>query len=108
MRVIFSAIALAGAALSPVIAHAAPPATASEATKTHAAYTVKDTDLGTMLDDPVAKAILTKNIPEVIGNAQIEMGRGMTLVQLQQYAADQITDEKLAKIQADLDAAKPK
>lgn len=87
-----------------VAAHAeTPPA----ATKTKVAYKVQDTDLDTMLDAPAAKAILLKYTPEIVNNSQIEMGRGMTLSQLQQFAGDQLTNEKLAKIQANLDATKP-
>lgn len=104
-RLIVPALLMATTTLAPVVSQAAP-ATAPAA-KTKAYYKVQETDLGTLLDDPVAKAILTKYIAEVISNPQIEMGRGMTLSQLQQYAGDQITNEKLAKIQSDLDAAKP-
>ncbi|WP_395396012.1 hypothetical protein WBP07_22015 (plasmid) [Novosphingobium sp. BL-8A] len=104
MRAILSAVLLAAAVAGPVAAHAETPPAAA---KTKAAYKVQDTDLGTMLDDPAAKAILLKYIPEIVNNPQIEMGRGMTLAQLQQFAGDQLTDEKLAKIQADLDAARP-
>ncbi|WP_395395949.1 hypothetical protein WBP07_21660 (plasmid) [Novosphingobium sp. BL-8A] len=117
MRSIFSAALLAAIAFVPAAASAAPaaapaatatPAAKTQTAKTQAAYTVQDTDLGTLLDDPVSQAILAKNIPEIVNSPQIDMGRAMTLSQLQQYAGDQLTNEKLAKIQADLDAAKPK
>lgn len=64
---------------------------------------VENTDLGTLLDDPAAKAVLNKHIPAMISNSQIEMARPMTLKQMQQFAGDALTDETLAKIQADLD-----
>lgn len=105
MRSILTALMLAAAVASPTLSFAAP---AAATAKTKAGYKVDETDLGTLLDDPTSKAILLKYIPEVVNNPQIEMGRGMTLSQLQQYAGDQITNEKLAKIQAEFDAAKPR
>jgi hypothetical protein len=79
-------------------APAAPAAPAASA----AAYSTATTELGTLLDDPAAKAIIDKHIPELSSNPQIEMARSMTLKTIQAYAADQITDEKLALIDADL------
>jgi hypothetical protein len=67
-----------------------------------AAFTTADTDLGTLLDNPATKAVLEKYIAEMIANPQIDMARGMTLKQLQSYAGDKLTDEALAKIDADL------
>jgi para-nitrobenzyl esterase len=63
---------------------------------------VETTDLGTLLDNAGAKAVLAKHIPDLIANEQISMARGMTLKQLQGYAGDVLTEEKLAAIQADL------
>ena len=67
-----------------------------------AGYSVEETALGAMLDDPAAKAVLAKHIPAIVGSDQIQMARGMTLKQLQQYAGDMLSDTKLADIQADL------
>ncbi|MFD1611422.1 hypothetical protein ACFSCW_06365 [Sphingomonas tabacisoli] len=108
MRVIFSAVAMFALAV-PAAANAqaaAAPAAVAATTKAH--YTIQETDLGTMLDDPAAKAILAKSIPNVVNNPQVEMGRSLTLAQLQQYAGDSLTDEALKTIQASLDAAAPK
>jgi len=103
MRLIstFAAFMLAAAmmAASPTITlaqQAAAPAPAA------ASYTTENTDLGTLLDDPAAKAVLTKHIPDVISNPGIDNARGMTLKQVQQYAADQLTDKVLAEIDVDL------
>ena len=76
---------------------------AAEAPAAHAGLSVGTTDLGTLLDDAGAKAVLMKHIPALISNEQIQMARSMTLKQLQQYAGDTVNDEKLAAIQADLD-----
>jgi hypothetical protein len=80
------------------------PALADEpaAAPTKAVYTASDTDLGTLMDNPAAKAVLIKYIPTMISNPQIDMARSMTLKQLQSYAADQLPDATLANIDVDL------
>ncbi|BBF69671.1 hypothetical protein [Sphingomonas bisphenolicum] len=65
-------------------------------------YTSTDTDLGTLLDDPVAKAIVEKHIPGLTTNDQVDMARGMTLKAIQQYSPDEVTDARLAAIDAEL------
>jgi hypothetical protein len=65
-------------------------------------YTTEDTDIGTLLDDPQAKAILVKYIPELVKSEQIDMARSLTLRAVQQYAADMVTDAKLAAIDSEL------
>lgn len=66
------------------------------------AYNVEATDIGTLLDDPAAKAIVDKHLPGFTANDQISMARGMTLKAVQQYAPDMVTDKALAAIQTDL------
>jgi len=66
------------------------------------------TPLGTLLDDPAAKDVLTKYIPQIVNNPQIDQARSMTLKDIQQYAADQLTDQVLAQIDADLGKLSPK
>lgn len=65
-------------------------------------YSSESTEIGTLLDTPETKAILEKYLPDFVGNSQIDMARAMTLKQIQSFAADAITDEVLAKIDADL------
>jgi hypothetical protein len=72
------------------------------ASPTAAHYTTEDTDIGTLLDDPQAKAILVKYIPELVKSEQIDMARSLTLRAVQQYAADMMTDAKLAAIDSEL------
>lgn len=67
-----------------------------------AKFSVAETDIGTLLDNPATKAILVKHLPDFISNPQVEMARPMTLKQIQSFAADMLTDEMLAKIDADL------
>lgn len=66
-------------------------------------YATKVTPLGDMLDDPAAKAVLNKYIPDVISSPQIGMGSAMTLLALKQFIPT-LTDDVLAKIDADLAA----
>lgn len=98
MRTLLASVLVATASLTGVAAHAAD--TAAPAAK--AAYSTAETPLGDLLDDAAAKAILQKHLPDIVNGQGIDMARGMTLKALQSYAADQVTDEKLAAIDADL------
>ncbi len=98
-------VALTALALGSGASAAAPskPAVATPSAAPAAAhYTTADTDIGTLLDDPASKAILTKYLPDLVKSDQIDMARGMTLRSIQQYSSDMITDQKLAAIDADL------
>lgn len=94
MRSLIVAALLATSMLSA----AAVPQTAAAA---QAPYSTAETDLGTLLDDPAARAVLDKHIPKITGSGQIDMARSMTLKGLQQYAPD-LTDAVLAAIDVDL------
>ena len=61
-----------------------------------------ETTIGDLLANPDSKAIVDKYMPGFSGNPQIEMAKGTTFKQIQQFAPDQIKDELLAKIDADL------
>lgn len=67
-----------------------------------ASYTTSDTNIGVLLDDPAAKAVLAKHIPDVVNNEQVSRARAMTLKQIQQYVPETLPDEVLAQIDADL------
>jgi hypothetical protein len=69
---------------------------------TPARYSTSETDIGTLLDDPAARAVLDKYLPSVSHGDQIDMARAMTLKDIQQYAPDMITDQVLAQVDADL------
>ena len=101
----FLALALTAAAL-PMAAQAEQ--TTAAAAPAASGYSTATTDLGTLLDDPAAKAVLDKYIAAMIGNPQIDMARSMTLKSLQGFAGDTLTDDVLAKIDADLKALPPK
>ena len=73
-----------------------PPAAAAKAP-----YNTNDTDIGTLLDDPAARAIVDKHIPGFSAGEQVDMARGMTLKGIQQFSGDKITDQVLADIDSD-------
>ncbi len=94
-------------AIAVPMAFAALPAAAQQAGAPAAAtapsgYTTTATPIGTLLDDADAKAVLDKNVPGLTTNPQIDMARGMTLKDIQSYAAEQLTDDVLKKIDVDL------
>lgn len=66
------------------------------------AYSTADSLIGDLLDNPATRAIVEKYLPEVVHSDQIDMARGMTLVAIQAYAADSVTDEALKKIDEEL------
>lgn len=65
-------------------------------------YSSADTDIGTLLDDPAARAVIDRHIPGFSAQDQIDMARSMTLKAIQQYAPDKYSDKVLAEIDADL------
>jgi para-nitrobenzyl esterase len=65
-------------------------------------YNSLTTTLGTMLDDPAAKAVLEKHIPQVLDSPQIDMARGVTLSALQSYMPQLISDDLLETLDAEL------
>jgi para-nitrobenzyl esterase len=65
-----------------------------------------ESQIGALLDDPAAKAVLQKHIPEIVGSDQIEMARGMTLTQIAGFPQAGIDEAKLKAILADLAALK--
>lgn len=88
----------------PAFAESAAPS-AVTATK----YSTSTTQMGTLLADPAAKAVLAKYLPQLIARPEMaERASGMTLKEMQEalkaYAPDLITDELLAKIDGDFAA----
>ena len=84
-----------------LIAVVAPSVAFAQAAPAAAKLTTEDTDIATLLANPAAKAVLTKHIPSIVGNDQINMAGSMTLRALQSYSPE-LTDDVLNKIDADL------
>lgn len=100
MRVLVCSLVLATGSFTPFIgtyAQAPAPAVAP-ATK----YSSGNTEIGTLMDNKELWAIVIRHLPELASNEQIVMARGLTLKAIQSYAADVITDAKLAALDADL------
>ena len=99
MRKTLMAMALASAITAlPMLAA---PALAQAAQPAH--YSVTETLVGKLIDDPAAAAILEKLIPTVWANEMFQsMGRELTLKAIQQYETV-LSDAKLAEIQAEFD-----
>jgi len=78
------------------------PAFAQAAPASH--YSVSETLVGKLIDDPAAAAILQRLIPTVWTNEMFQsLGRDLTLKAIQQYESSVLTDAKLAEIQAEFD-----
>ena len=104
MKCLLIAVAAAAAPLvlaaAPALAIEAAPAAAPAPAK----FSTATTTIGELLDNPATKAVLEKYAAAMVGNPQIDMARAMTLKQIQGFAGDALTDEVLAKIDADLAA----
>jgi hypothetical protein len=64
-----------------------------------------DTTLGTLIDDPKAKAVLDKHLPGVSSNPMVAMAKGMTLnmlLSMPQAAQLGITKAKAEAILAEV------
>jgi para-nitrobenzyl esterase len=85
---------------APAAASTVDPATLPGAAQA-AKFTTNDTPIGDILDNPAAKAVVSKYLPDMMSNDQVQMARGMTLKSVQQYSADTVTDKVLAEIDGD-------
>ena len=96
--VVFVAVLIASLAATSIQADSAK----TTAIPTPAVYSTSETDIGTLLDNPAARAIVDKHIPGFSNGDQIDMARAMTLKSVQQFAPDAISDQALADIDAEL------
>ena len=101
-RLIFAPalLALSAPAFAADPAPAAPPAVPA------AKYSTAGTDIGTLVDNTATKAVLDRVLPGFTDNPQLGMARSMTMRQIQQFAADKLTDAVLARIDMELAAVK--
>jgi hypothetical protein len=65
-------------------------------------YTIDDSTIGDLLDNPATKAILAKHLAEVVNGEGIERARGMTLPAIKPFSQGKITDEQLGAIDKEL------
>jgi hypothetical protein len=97
MKKLIIACLLAAVPVLPAAAVAADAAAAPAS-----AYSTSDTTIGDLLDNAATRAILDKYLPGFSTAEQIDMARAMTLKAVQPYASDTVTDDALAKIDAEL------
>ena len=71
-------------------------------------YSTMDTPIGTLLDDPAARAILDKYMPSLTKGGRTEMVRSSSLKAIQGYSGGMLTDKLLADIDAELVKLGPK
>lgn len=102
MKTMFVAAAAALAVVSAPAFAADPAPAAAPAAK----FSTASTTIGDLIDNAETKAVLMKHMAPLVSNPQIEMARSMTLKQIQGFAGDQITDDLLAKVDAELAAIK--
>ena len=111
MRKTMIPLTLAALAGALALAPAAPAQTAPTPAPTPAPaagqprhYSVANTLVGKLLDDPAAVAVLKELIPTVYANDQFQSaGRSLPLKDIQQYEPEALSDANLAKIQAAFD-----
>ncbi len=96
---VLAAPGVAGAQTAP--APAATPAAPAASSATAGHYSTSTTEIGVLLDDPAARALLDKHVPGMTTNEQVDMARSMTMKDIQQYSPDTITDKVLAALDAD-------
>ena len=104
MKIILAAAALAWLAPTMACAQTAPaPAATPAAAPAPAAKFSVDTPIEQLVADPQAKAVLEKDgLPGVDQHPQYDSFRSMSLRAVQPYSNGVITDEMLAKLEADL------
>lgn len=100
MRIV-TALALTLMAATPALAQTAAPAPAPAAA---APAFSADTPLETVVANPAAKAVLDKDLPNISKHPAFDQFKAMSLRQLQPYAEGKITDEAIAKVDAELKA----
>lgn len=83
---------------------AAPAPAPAPATTALATRLNLDTPIETIVADAKGKAVLDADVPGVTTHPSYEMFKGMSLNQLQSYAADKLTTPVLAKAAIDLAA----
>ncbi len=66
-------------------------------------YTVRETRIGTLMDDPAARAILEKYLPKTLADSRFNMARMFTLTFIQAHDEHgELTDETLKKVEVEL------
>jgi hypothetical protein len=89
----------AGAAL-------AQPAAAPGPAPAGSGASVETTTIANLLADPTTKAVLQKDMPELVAYPGLDQIKDMSLRDISKFPQAKLDDARLASIQKDLDAAK--
>nr|WP_314524468.1 hypothetical protein [uncultured Brevundimonas sp.] len=100
------AVGAASAQTTPAPAPATAPSTGHEhhAAGHQGAHPTIDSTIEALVADPATKAVLDKHLPGIDRHAAYAQFKGMTLRQVAPFSQGNITDEKIAAIDADLKA----
>ena len=79
-----------------------PPGSTAAPTASTGSYSTGSTQLGTLIDQQEAKAVLDRFLPGLSTNPQIGMARSQTLRSIQSFMPNVLTDDILAQIDAEL------
>ena len=97
---------LAIAAAATLLAGAASAQTAIPAAA--GAMSVESSTIGDLIADDSSKAVIAKDLPQLLAYPGLDQIKGMTLRAISAYPEAQLDDAKLKMIQTDLDAVKKK
>jgi len=101
-------MAASPALTSPAVAQTAAPAPAPMPVAAPVQLFTADTPLETVVANPAAKAVLDKTLPNISKHPAFDQFKSMSLRQLQPYAEGKITDDAVAKVDAELKALSAK
>jgi hypothetical protein len=88
--------------LSAALAVLAPASADAAAARKRPRYSTATTTIGTLLDDPRARVIVDRHIPNTSTDTRITFARALTLKGIQRFSQGKITDNQLAAVDADL------
>ncbi|HSZ50116.1 MAG TPA: hypothetical protein VK801_00975 [Caulobacteraceae bacterium] len=97
--------ALALATASQAIAQSAAAPASAPIPAAAGAPSVESTSIGDLLANPAAKAVLEKDMPQLVSYPGLDQIKDMTLRAISVYPEAQLDDAKLKSIQADLNSA---
>ena len=101
MRKTVMAVALA-AVMATSLPTMSAPAFAQAAQPAH--YSVTETLVGKLIDDPAAAAVLNKDLPGLLSDAQYPLFKSMSLKAIQQASNGDLSKRDVEKTVADLQA----
>jgi hypothetical protein len=97
-------LAVAAPAMAQTSTPAAAPAPAPAAQPAAHRYPVETTSIDTLVQNAATRPLVERHFPGLAQHPYYDMIKTMSLRAVQPYSSGLVTDEKLAALQADLDA----